>query len=189
MITIPPSLNSADANLALADSLAKLLDPKERAKIADDIKAHHALNDTESRKAEEARKIIAEHLSILEETKKISEQVAKDRKKLEEDRIKFAADIASDNVRVTEEKDRLDEKKKQNDGILKQAEEMKSDLVARELKLAEDRLALESEIKMLEEDRKSFVDAKGQRQSVLDNLDKEIASKREVIDALKKFNI
>ena len=69
-IFVPPSLNNADAALNLADSLAKLLDPKERAKIADDIKAHHALNDAQAKKHTDALTLIKKHQDILDETKR-----------------------------------------------------------------------------------------------------------------------
>src|ERR1700679_165376 len=132
MIYTPPSLNTADTILNLADSLVKLLDPKERGKIADEIKAHHALNDTEAKKHAEAISLIEKHKSILEETQRIASKVSADQKKLDTERAVLAAAIADNNVKHAEKLSGLEEKKKENQAILEEAAKKEADITARE---------------------------------------------------------
>jgi hypothetical protein len=101
-IFVPASLSTADSVLNLAESLTKLLDPKERAKIADDIKAHHALNETEAKKSAEARALMKQHQDVLAENKKISEQNKADKDTLEQEKKDFNANCEIEKKKVSD---------------------------------------------------------------------------------------
>src|ERR1700733_5271301 len=101
-IFVPASLSAADANLSLAQSLAVLIDPKERAKIADDIKAHHALNESEAKKASDARNLIKQHSDILEETNRVTAQNKKDAADLVKKQADFKAESEAEKVKISE---------------------------------------------------------------------------------------
>lgn len=91
-ISSPHSLTNADSLLYLADALKALLDDSQRAKIAADIKAHHALNDTEAKKAVDALAVIKEQSDALVLIQNIERNVAKMKADLSVERENFTAE-------------------------------------------------------------------------------------------------
>lgn len=99
-ISVPHSLASANAGLSLAESLARLLDPAERKKIADDVCAHNALNDTEAKKAQEAREMIQKHQVVLDETRALEGKLAKEKSDFEQEKIDFKSACDGENKKI-----------------------------------------------------------------------------------------
>jgi hypothetical protein len=101
-IFIPSSLSTADANLSLANSLAILVDPKERAKIADDIKAHHALNVAEAKKHADAIALIKQHQGILDEIKRTEAKNKQDSLDLDKAKKDFEIYCATEQGKIAD---------------------------------------------------------------------------------------
>lgn len=64
-INTPPSLSSAQSVMDIAENLTKILDPKYKEKVAQDIADLHALNAEEAAKHDSARKLIKKHEATL----------------------------------------------------------------------------------------------------------------------------
>lgn len=187
-IFTPPSLSSANASLNIAESLAKLLDPKERQKIADDIKSHHALNDTEAKKASDARALIKEHSDILQETRNAEARIAKERKELEQEKSDFITEAHAERAKISLSKSDAKDALEKAQTLHQQAIDIQNRANAKELdlsrslaehaaatkKLLEDRRVLEKDRKEIEEFKKQVLE-----------LDAQTKAK---VDALKKYN-
>lgn len=144
-IFVPPSLSSADATLKIADALQKLLDPKERQKIEADVKAHHALNDAEAKKAEDARALIKQHQSVLDETKRISEKNKKEVEDLAQKQIAFNQDFEAERIKISEEWSNVKTAAETAKNLHSKAESMISDVAKREDDLRKEKKSHEIE--------------------------------------------
>lgn len=153
-IFVPASLSNADIALGLASSLAKLLDPAERAKIADDIKTHHALNDIEAKKHADAKALIKQHQAILDETKNISEQNKKDADELYQKKIAFEEECKDERSKI--KTTWIDVKKAADNAktLHENATSMINDVSKRENILKTDKEAYQSNVNKLGEDQK-----------------------------------
>lgn len=155
-IFVPASLTHADIVLSLATSFEKLLDPKERAKIADDIKAHHALNTIEAKKADDAKSLIKQHTAILDETKKISEQNKKDAEELHQKQITFDEASKAEMSKIKAERDDVEQSTKDAKTLHDKATSMINDVANRESDLKKDKETHKSKVNKQAEDQKSL---------------------------------
>lgn len=187
-IFCPPSLSAANAVLSLADSLTKLLDPKERAKIIDDIKTHHALNDAEAKKHAEASSLIKQNQDILDETKRLSEKNKADAEMVNDVRIKNNADISAEHAKLKTEKETLTAASQDALALHRKAEGMINSVARREEMLRIDKEAHAIAVKKLNDDtlaleeKRKGIEKFQQEVSAMDN-----ATKAKV-EKLKQFN-
>lgn len=187
-IFVPQSLNGADAVLAMVAQMENLLDTNKRKAMTDDIIKFHALNDTEKKKADEARALIKQHADILEETRKLAASTAEEKKNLSENKKQFEIEMQEQREKLAIEKNSvkgaLDEAKKLND----QAIEMKNNMTEREAELFKNKYAHAENINKFEEDKKSLEKQRSdideyKRQVIA--LDNETKTK---VEKLKQFN-
>lgn len=187
-IFIPPALANADAALSLASSLEVLVDPVKRAKIADDIKAHHALNDTEKKKSEDARALIQKHADILSETQATEARITKAQKELDAQHVQFEAEKETEahkNVRAKAEAEDLLNKAQ---FMKQQADQALATSNAKEQEVAKARTENENRTNQLAAYKiqldKTKEEIEEYRQSVLKMEEKAKAK----VSALKQFN-
>lgn len=187
-IFVPPSLKSADASLSLAESLSILIDPSKRKAIADDIKAHHALNDTEAKKAEDARSLIKEHTSVLNETKASEQRINKATKDLETEKTNFKSEKDAEWAKVALAKGEAKDALEKAQMLHKQALDAQNKANQKEVdlnkavdehtinvkKLAQDKAALAEDYNELAKTKKEIL-----------NLDAQTKAK---VEKLKQFN-
>lgn len=183
-IFVPPSLKNADASLSLAESFSVLLDPVKRKAIADDIKAHHALNDTEAKKAADALTLIKQHSDILAETRISEDKISKERKDLSYEQAHFKAEREAEweKIRIarSDAKKALDEAQDlhdlavdiQNKVNLKEAElsKAKDEHMVNVKKLSDDTMALELKRKEIEQFQKQVIDLDVQTKAKVEKL-------------------
>jgi chromosome segregation ATPase len=146
-ISIPPSLAAADINSSLADSLAKLVDPKERAKIADDIKAHHALNDVEAKKHTDAINLIKQHQSILDETKRTEVKNKQESLDLDKAKKEFETYCATERGKIADKWSDVNTAAQAAKDLHTKAEGMINSVAAREEELRKGNVELVASIK------------------------------------------
>ena len=79
-ISRPSQLSGADSVLSLVTLFQKILDPKEREKISEDIVNFHKLNEDEAQKAIEARATLKKHSDIMAENTRTLNQIEFERK-------------------------------------------------------------------------------------------------------------
>lgn len=187
-IYTPASLSAADAVLSIASQLEKLNNPSSRKKIEDDIVAAHALNETEARKASEARLLIKQHSEILEETKKTSEKNINDKNLLENEKSAFKAEIENENLKLNVRKSDIDKLFSEAKKLHDEAVEFHKNISIREEELNREKNTHKENIRKLSEKEgdleKSRQDIEAARNQVM-TLDKEIKAK---VDKLKQFN-
>ena len=187
-ISVPHSLNEAKATLNLADSFAKILDPNERKKIADDIVKFHALNDTEAKKAEDARNLIKQNADILAETQKTASQLAADKKELEQNKLTFATETATERNKIKDEWAKVKTASDAAKDLHDKANGMINDVTARESSLRADKEAHADNVKKLAAEQESLKSDRAKldkyREEVL-ALDNETKAK---VEKLKQFN-
>lgn len=187
-IAAPRNLSNANAILSLADSFAKILDPSERKKIADDIREFHALNETEAKKAEDARSLIKKHTDILEETRRNSASNEQERKDISQERIQFNTEMEAARAKIafdkSEAKTALDTAQK----LHEQAVDIQDKANFKEKSLNQGLQDHQINVKKLEDDAvalgKQRDDIEKFKQEVL-AMEKETKAK---VEALKKYN-
>lgn len=187
-ISVPRSLTAADAALSFADSLTKLIDPALRAKIADDIKAHHALNETEAKKADDARSLIKKNQDILDETIRISYQNKKCGEELDSQRFNFKADSESERQRIEDKWKEVKAAAAAASNLHVNAEKMIADVEKRENALKSDKIEHEKNVNKLTTDRSAL---EKERLDIDEYKNKIIAldkTTNEKVDKLKQFN-
>lgn len=188
-ISVPHGLTQATAILDFADNLKKLLDPSERKKIADDIVQFQALNDTEAKKASDARLLMKQHQDVLDEMKKENDRIAAERKALKKEKDDFDEFRQKELAKIAEERSLAENDKTNLVAGLAQRDTIDRELRLREIelnkkekevdlatkKLAEDTLALDKSRKEIESHKAS-----------VQELDQRINEK---LEAVKKFNL
>lgn len=187
-IYVPPSLSTADAVFNIAVQLEKLNSPTARKKIEEDIIAAHALNETEAKKLDEAKELIKKHSDILQETRRIADQTAQEKKDLNLEKTAFKEEMEGSNLKINARKSEVEDALQKATALNNQAIEshkllntredelkrFRDDLEVRELKLKKDMAALDK--------TKSDIDS--YKESVL-ALDKQTKAK---VEKLKEFN-
>jgi hypothetical protein len=187
-IFVPASLNSADVSLSIANSLSVLVDPKERAKIADDIKAHHALNDIEAKKAAEARALIKQHQDILNETNRVAEKNKADKEALEESQKKFNADCEIERQKIATKWSDVSDAAQTAKDLNAKAEGMINDVASREESLRKAKETHANDVKKLGEDAAALEEKrKGIEKFQIEVSALDTATKSKV-EKLKQFN-
>lgn len=155
-IFVPASLNTADAVLGLADSLAKLLEPKERAKIADDIRAHHALNMIETKKHADALALIKQHQGILDETNRVSTKNKADKEALEQKEKDDNAWIEAEKKKIADKWSDVNTAAQTAKALHTKAEGMINSVAKREEDLRKGRIQLDVDVKKNEQRTKDL---------------------------------
>jgi len=187
-INNPPALNEADSALKFVTLFQKLMDPVQRKTIADDITAFHALNDTEAKKAADARDLIKKHTEILNDTKRISEQNAKDRKDLEQDKVAHNAAVDAANQKLTSDRNLLVDERAKAKKIADEGELAMSLALQKENELKITKSDHESEVAKLNKDKQDLADEKKK----IDEYKKQVIALDEETKAkvakLKQFN-
>lgn len=87
-VNSPGSLSEAQSVLGIANAIAKVLDPKNKERIAKDIADLHALNEDEQAKYADARDTIATNAAILAETQEAAAKAEIDRNIAISERVK-----------------------------------------------------------------------------------------------------
>lgn len=155
-IFTPASLNAADANLSLANSLAILVDPKERAKIADDIKAHHALNVAEAKKHADAIALIKQHQGILDETLRVQAENKQDSLDLEKDKKDFETYCTTERGKISDKWSDVNTAAQTAKDLHAKAEGMINSVAGREEELRKGKAELETAVKKNEQRTKDL---------------------------------
>lgn len=155
-IFVPQSLNQAVASLSIAESLAKLVDPKERAKIADDIKSHHALNETEEKKHSDALSLIKKHQEILDETRVVSEKNKIESESIDKKKQDTDQYCSEENKKIEEKWSVVKIAAETAKSLHTKAEGMINGVAAREDALRKEKEEQLNNAKKLEEDRKNL---------------------------------
>lgn len=112
-ITVPPILENTQSAFDIIQTVLSA-DPKQIKKIEESIKEYHALNDTEKKKAAEARELIIQHQKVLSEINNATLRLTEDKDSLGKERQQFIAerqskldDIAVKHHELNTEKDAL----------------------------------------------------------------------------------
>ena len=145
-IFVPASLNHSEVTLSIADSLAKLLDPTERQKIADDIVSYHALNDTEAKKHADALALINQYQGVLDENKRIANKIEVDKAALEQAKSDFDVYCNGERQKIADKWSDVNLAAQSAKDLYAKAEGMINDVASREEKLRLDNLALDKAI-------------------------------------------
>lgn len=187
-ISIPHALNQASLALSFVDSLSKLLDPSERKKISDDIKNHHALNESEFKKSEEARLLIKKHQEILDETKKVSEKNEQEKKGLEQEKMRFKSECEAESLSLFKKRSDADLSKENAEKLCKEAEEIQMKTNEKERQLNKDKEEHNKNVKQYIEDKRDLEKLRKETDKYKNEvvaLDKETKNR---IAKLKEFN-
>lgn len=187
-IFVPPSLNGADAVLAMVSQMENLLDTNKRKAMTEDIVRFHALNDAEKKKADDSRALIKQHTEVLEETRRLAENTVEDKKNLSLEKQQFQTEMEAQRAKLAIEKSEvkiaLEKSAKLND----QAIEMKNNTSMREDELHRNKLAYAENLKKFEEDKRALerqkFDIDEYKRQVI-ALDNETKAK---VEKLKQFN-
>lgn len=187
-ISVPKSLSSAEAILSLATSLQTFIDPSERKKIADEVRAFHALNDTEARKAQEARDTIKQNSSILQENQKIAALNEQNQKQLVSDRAIFEEEKRHEYQKISDAKLPANEALVRAQQLRDEAKGLQDDVAAREKALDAERAEHEKNVLKLGQDKESFGEDKKaleEKRTAILNLEKQTNEK---LQKLKQMN-
>lgn len=189
-INIPHQLAKFEAGFELVATLQQLGtgwgDTSQ--KIKDDIKAFHALNDTEKKKHADALALIDKHSSILTETQRVAEQNKKERESLEHDKVFFQSEVQKERAKITEGVNKNSTEASRIKALHEEAVGIRNSVDSREESL---RIALEDhakEVTKLESDKKEIahqrVEIEGMKKAAQNMLDQ----MKEKQEALKQFN-
>lgn len=188
-IFVPRVLTDIESVIKFLTPISKQIsDPKEREKIADDIKAFHALNEIEFKKSSDARDLIKRHSDILTETKKTEDNIAKQRGELANEKEQFNTEKEAEKAKINLEKSNVKEALEKAQDLHKQAVEIRDKAIAKESFLTKEKEAHEANVRAhiaekesLENQRKEIENYKSQVLA----LDAQTKAK---VEALKKFN-
>lgn len=187
-ISIPHSLTQAEAVISLSSLLQKLMDVNERKSLADDIKAFHALNDTEAKKAQEARDLIKSHAETVEKIRATSLANKQASDSLSIERTVWEQKKMSEQAAIEEAKNNVASSLADAHALAEAATQMQNDLAVRESALEENKGAHAENVRKLLSDQNKLAEERqsleAQKRAILD-LDKDVKAK---VEALKKFN-
>lgn len=185
-VFIPPSLSNADAIAKAIPILSTLVN--DRKSIESDIKSFHALNDTEAKKAQEARSTIKIHEQTLVEIKKTEAIVEKEKVDLQKAKSTFEQEKADEYQKIANAKLPANEALVKAQTLLDESKARQSDVALREEALEQ---AKKDHAKLVEahlqKEKESAVERKkmdDQKKAIL-ALDKAITDK---LETLKKLN-
>jgi len=185
-IAVPHSLSNANAGLSLAESLAKLLDPAERKKIADDVRSFNALNETEAKQAKEARELIKKNGDILDETRKTEGRIAKEKKDFEQEKKDFASSSEAEKQKIAILKSEAEAEQEKSKKLLNQIElnqntlnDGKRDLAGKIDQYKRDSDKLANDRKKADDDLKESDRIKAEAENLLKSTKEKIAKLRE----------
>lgn len=188
-LNIPHVLTNADSALKfLIPIVEQLSDDKKRKAIESDIKNFHALNDSESKKHDEAKSLIKKHSDVLDETRSIAESNKKEKETLAKERIAFSDEMAKEREKLAAEK--LEVQKYANEAAALYAEAIKIQDVAnvKEEGLVKQKEEHYAAVKKLLQDTEDLEAQRAEldkyRESILD-LDR---TTKEKLEGLKKYN-
>lgn len=188
MITGPQSLLNADATIDIAEALVKLIDPKERQRISDDIKAFHALNDTEAKQASEARVLIKRNADILKQNQETEERIAKVNNDLQSAQAQFEIDKKNALDDIATKQEEHDSAMADAVALSASAQTVLESVKAKELQLAADRSAYEIDVKKLGDDLKALDKRKKEIEAFKQQVLALNSQTEEKLSSLKQFN-
>lgn len=187
-IFVPSSLTGADAAKGILEQLEKLNDPENRKKIEADIMAAHKLNETEAKKAAEARSLIKKHQDILDETRRIYDATIKEKDDLAKEKSLFKLEMEAERLKLSVEKSTAQDAVNKAAELNKQTNSMKEDLADREALLRTNTEIQLSDVKRHTEEKlllqKQKIDLDSYKDQIL-ALDKQTNEK---VEKLKQFN-
>lgn len=187
-IFVPQSLNGADAVLAMVQQMENLLDNNKRKAMTDDIIKFHALNDTEAKKAADARALIKQHTDVLEQTRKIAADTDEEKKNLALAKQQFQVEMEAERAKLFIEKSDVKNAFEKAKALNDQAVEIQNNVTMRESELLKNKAEHVDNVKKHEEKEKALLKQKSEideykRQVIA--LDNETKSK---VEKLKQFN-
>lgn len=187
-IFTPPSLNGADAVLAMVSQMENLLDTNKRKAMTDDIIKFHALNDAEQKKAADARALIKQHTDVLETTRKLAADTAEEKRNLALAKQQFEVEMQAERAKLSIEKSDVKTALDKATQLNSQAVEMKNNVAMRENELSRNKAEHAENIKKFGDEKIALEnkqkDAEKFRQEVL-SLD---AATKAKVEKLKQFN-
>lgn len=188
MINSPPQLSQLQSGLDSIKILSELNNPSSIKSIEQKIIAFHALNDTEAKKAQEARDLIKKHSDILEETKGIAAGNYQEKKSILTERKNFEDEKSEEYKKIDIAKGTVELRRQEAQFLMDEANSKQNDIALRETELNKAKTLHAENVAKLLQDQKSLSDERkkleSQKQAILD-LDRETKAK---VDALKKFN-
>ena len=152
-IFVPAQLSNLES---IVKELAPVLNESARKKIGDDIVAFHALNESESKKAAEARALIKQHSDILEAAKKQAMQNKLDAETLEKKRLKTESDLKEKRKKLEEDSAALSTASQDALTLHNNAVEKLNEVSKRDRGLAAQKESHAIDVKTLADDRASL---------------------------------
>lgn len=185
-ISVPPGLTLLEAVSQLMPHMEKFV--SNRKSIEQDIVSFHALNETEAKNAQEAKAVIKQNESLVQEAMKISLKNEQDKKAIDSMREKFEEERRLEYQKIADAKLPANEALVRAQVLRNEVDALKEDVAVREKQLASDKHTHGESVEELEKDRKVLAEERKtletQKQAIID-LDSSVKAK---IEKLKQFN-